>query len=101
MGFKDHVASDSKVFMNTDEFADIHDIDGQQIGCIFDDDTYQQQKSQDGVHENVALLFVKASALPDRPVPRQHMWIDGELRIVRKCVENAGMLEITLEANDA
>lgn len=86
--------------MNTDEFSDTHNIDGQQIDCVFSDETLKQN-SQDGVYENVAVLFVKASVLPDRPVPRQHMRIDGDLRIVRKCVESLGMLEITLEANDA
>lgn len=97
----DYFSLDLDTFLNQDEFAEIHNIDGQQINCVFDNDTDQQQKSQDGVYENTAKLFVSASALPDRPVPRQHMRIDGELRLVRTCVENMGMLEITLEANEA
>ena len=100
MGFKDYVTDDLKVFMNAEEFSSIHDIDGREINCLFNDETYNQ-KSQDGVYENVAFLFVSTSNLPDLPVPGQHMRIDGVLRLVRKCVENMGMMEITLEANEA
>ncbi|KUO72708.1 MAG: hypothetical protein APF81_08510 [Desulfosporosinus sp. BRH_c37] len=100
--FKDQIASDLAVFMNPDEFAETHEVDGQQINCVYVNDVYQQkgQKVQDGVYENVAVLYVKVSELQDRPVPEQHMRIDGDLHLVLKCGENMGILEITLEANE-
>lgn len=101
MGFKDHLATDLNVFLNADELADMHDIDGQQINCVLDSDETNKQKVQDGVYEDVVMLFVSSSALPDRPIPMQHMRIDGNLYLVQKCVVNMGMLEITLEANEA
>lgn len=100
MGFKDQLAADLKEFMAADEFAETHNIDGQAITCIIDKDSLRQ-KAQDGVYGSVAVLFVETSALPDRPVPGQHMRIDGDLRLVQDCIENAGMFEITLEANEA
>jgi len=89
------------VFMNANEFADAHNIDDQQINCVLDDNTLTQLKTEDGVYDNVSVLYVSTSALPDRPVPRQHMRIDGDLRLVLKCVENMGLLEVTLEAHEA
>lgn len=99
--FKELIAQDlANVFLDTEEFGEFHDIDGEQITCVLYDTT-QQNKAQEGVYESVTMLFVNASSLSDRPVPEQHMRIDGDLRLVRKCDENMGMLEITLEANEA
>lgn len=103
---KDYLSSDLDTFLNTDEFAETHDIDGRQVDCVIDIDILQQlkykdqQASYDGVYNSTKVLFVKAADMPDRPVSGQHIRVDGKLYLVKDCPEDGGMLEITLEANE-
>ena len=101
MRFKDQLALDTAVFLNAEEFADIHDIDGEQVTCVFDNDIFQKGQAVDGVYNSAKKLFIKASDLPDRPVFGQRIRVDGELYLVADSTENMGILEITLEANEA
>lgn len=102
---KDYLASDLDTFLNLDEFADVHDINGQQITCVVDRDVIREysrlQERRDGVYVGEIAVFVRATDLPDRPVKGQHMKVDGERYLVANCSESAGILEITLEANEA
>ena len=100
--FKDFLAADLATFMNPDEFAETHDIDGQQIACIVDSDILKERgQSVPGVYAGGKMLFVKTSDLEDRPVPGQYLRLDGKLYVVADCNESGGMLEITLGANEA
>jgi hypothetical protein len=105
--FQDCLGADLGTFLNPDEFGKVHDVDGQHVTCIFDSDIYEdlkysaQRELFGGIYVSTKVLFVKAADLPDRPVKGQHIRIDGELYLVTECAENAGMLEIILEANDA
>jgi len=100
MGFKDQLALDTAVFLNTDEFADTHNIDGEQVTCVFDNDIFQKGQTADGVYISIKKLFIKSADLPDRPVVGQHVRVDGELYLVSDSTEVMGLLEITLEANE-
>lgn len=99
--FQDCLASDLAIFMSLDEFADVHDIDGQHVACVFDSDIIKGGSSYDGIYVSTKKLYVKASDLDGRPIEGQHMHVDGKLYLVADCAENTGMLEITLEANRA
>jgi len=101
MGFKEQIQQDIGVFLNSDEFADLHDIDGEQIACVFDNDIFQKGQAVDGVFSNAKKLFIKASDIPDRPVSGQHIRVNGELYLVSDSTEVMGILEITLEANES
>lgn len=102
MGFKDYLTADTAVFFNTDEFAETYDIDGNEIPAILDYDTLKNQSGTlDGVYRKEVVLYVLESDLGYRPVVGNHMKINGDLHLVNKCVVNAGLLEITLEANEA
>lgn len=107
MGFKDQVNADLDVFLNLDEFAETHNIDGRQVKCIIDLDDLrkfrvnQQAVNFPGVYGSYKTLFVKAADLPNRPVIGQHLKVDGELYLVVECSEPDGMLEVSLEVNEA
>ena len=102
MSFKDLIQSDLAVFLNVDEFADTHNIDGRDIPAVIDRDVLKQRSQRvDGVYSGEALLFVRLSDLPARPVVDQRMRVDSELFYVVDCNENDGLLEITLGANRA
>lgn len=102
---KDYLASDLDTFLNADEFADTHNIDGRDVPAIIDRDVLKQRSRQvdrvDGVYSGEVLLFVRVSDLPERPVIDQRMRVDNELFYVVDCNENDGMLEISLGANRA
>jgi hypothetical protein len=106
---KNYIALDLATFFNLDEFADLHDIDGQQVPAIIDSDvlkkfsrgSMQRMPYNDGVYTSETMLFVRESDLGYRPVIGQHLRLDGEHYLVTDCTENAGVLEITLEANRA
>ena len=107
MGFKDQVNADLDVFLNLDEFAETHNVDGRQVKCIIDLDNLQKFRvnqreiNYQGVYGSYKTLFVKAADLPSRPVVGQRLRVDGELYLVTQCSETDGMLEVSLEVNDA
>lgn len=99
-GFKDAVAADIKgVFINSDEFADVHDIDGASITCVIDTDLIHERSTM--VSESLfglqCVLHVSTLDI-DEPVRGQIMRLDGQLYIVQEIAENMGMYDITLEA---
>ena len=106
MTLKSQVAADMALFLNTDEFADMHDIDGNQVAAIVDEDIIKQRSNRqggnfDGVYRGEVVLYVKAADLSRRPVRGQAIRLDGRLMLVDDCAESDGMLEISLEANES
>lgn len=106
--FKDAVAADIKAtFINSLEFADFHDINGEELLCVIDSDIIQERNARtyseyaDGVFKTQIMVFVAADDLPGRPVKGEIFRLDGELYMVDECAENMGVLEITIEANDS
>lgn len=106
MSFKDQMVADMAVFLNVDEFADYHDINGQQILCIVDKDiskqrTNRQSDNYDGIHTRQLTVFVKEIDLGYRPERDQKLAVDGEWYLVIDCDAAGGLLEIDLGANRA
>lgn len=73
MNFKEQLAHDNKVvFMNINEFAEIHDINGKKVLCIIDNNEmvdrekrYQYKRSLygDGIYLKEILFYVNARDL--------------------------------------
>ncbi len=106
MKFKEQIQQDAGVFLNQDEFAELHNIDGLDIPAVIDSDIVKirgNNKAErfDGVFSSQLAVYIRPSDLPDRPVYGQHIRLDDKLYIVQECVDNDGMLEITLGANDS
>lgn len=108
-GFKDMVAGDNdKVFLNLDEFAEEHNLNGTTCKCILqnisvtDDLSIDQEMSQSypGLYGSRLLVNCKTAALPEVPVTDQPFRVDGRLYMVEKCDDDMGMLAIQLVAND-
>ncbi|MDD4599626.1 MAG: hypothetical protein PHQ46_00975 [Negativicutes bacterium] len=94
----------SAVFLNTDKFAGMHNINGQQIACIIDEDISKQRGTRqsenfDGIYARQLTVFISESELGYRPEQDQKMTVDGEWYMVIDCAAAGGMLEIELEAN--
>lgn len=106
--FKDAIAADKKaVFINGDEFADNHNINGVDVVCVVDGDLITERNARtyaeyaEGVFKAQITIFVDADDLPARPVKGEGIRFDGNYFSVDDCVENMGILEITLGANEA
>lgn len=99
MSLKDELENDLSEFLNEDEFAEIHNIEGENIVCIVDDDSLQQQKikSAAGTYVGKKLIHVKRTALKGRPAVDARLLFDGKHYTVKDCIDNDGMLSITLD----
>ena len=105
--FKDMVAEDmDAVFLNLEEFAEEHDLNGTACSCIVESPTSTSQLKQgkdyegyDVVHGITAIIHVKKADLGEMPVEDQDFTLDGEMFQVDNCVEHMGMLTLTLRAN--
>lgn len=99
--FKDFVKYDLDTFINLEEFAEVHHIDGKPVKSMIDSDVlqiYSNMKAEqyDGVYRSVLALYVKEYDLGYRPVRDQHLDIDGSIYIVDECSSEMGILKIVL-----
>lgn len=98
--FREMVQRDiDDVFLNLEEHADIHKINGREIKCVID--TYKDEKYGDkadsyrfGVMTNQVRIFVKASDMVPAPVQDQLLVIDGSHHRVDSVSSEMGVLEI-------
>ena len=94
------------VFLNPDEFAEIHSINGQNMTCIIDKHlsrqrTNRQNDDYDGLFMWQIILFVKETDLGYVPEYDQRITVDGKWYTVVECIGDSEILEITLGANVA
>lgn len=99
MSFKDEIADDLAIFLDEEEFAETHNIEGKDVVCIVDDDALQEQKikSATGTYTGKKLIHVKGTALEGRPAVDGKLFFDGKPYTVKDCIDNNGMLSITLD----
>ncbi|MGN0885798.1 MAG: hypothetical protein ACI4RT_02245 [Candidatus Spyradenecus sp.] len=100
--FKEAVKQDVKsVFVNLDEFADRHALNGETVSCIVDEDlTEGANTTYEGVFLNTVKIYVATEDLPARPVEGELLYLDEEVYLVRKVSDEAGVLVITAEAHN-
>lgn len=100
--FKDAITADVKaVFINCDEFGDIHCVNGERVPCVVDTDvTAGADKSFEGVFVNTVTLYIATADIETRPVEGELLVLDERVYIVRKVSDESEMLVITLEVHD-
>jgi len=102
MSLKDQIADDiENVFLNTDEFATTHVINGITMPCVVNDDLLLERSdaAAQGVYLGEKLIFINASLLPGKPAIGGRFTFDGKPYTVINVVENMGMFELRLKAN--
>ena len=88
MSFKDQIKQDlSDVFLNLDEFADLHRIEGKEVPVVIDSDMLEKlSKIGDnrihGMDEADMVIMGKASDLPENLDPGRLLNLDGREVIV-------------------
>lgn len=101
MSFKDRVSDDLSVFLNLDEFAEHHDIDGESVPIVLDSDLINRRPHlyAEGTYQNRVVFFVRETDLGYRPVEGQVMSLDGQPYLIVQVGEDMGLLSVTLEGN--
>lgn len=94
MSFKDQMNQDIQtVFINTDEFAELHSINGQEIGCIVDSvDKNESMQYMQGYTVIDKSICLQASLLNVIPKTNDIILFDNSLVIVYKASNLAGMI---------
>ena len=88
MSFKDLIKKDvQKIFMNPDEFSEIHNIN--------DKDMPNQNSS--GIYVNQKLVYVSAQDYGKLPKQGSRIVMDGYLYMVADAIDEGGVYTLTLE----
>ena len=105
MSLKEQVAIDNEtVFMNEDDFAEEHDLNGTVCKAVVQGELTQKRPFKVGaVYDDVyaadIVVHVKKDYLSEVPVRDEVFHLDGESYIVEKCTDDMGILTIELGAN--
>lgn len=102
MNFKDQLIKDlDSVFLNTDEFAEYHRIEGAQIPVVVDSDQLNKLKKGQilGLIEADMLLMGRESDFPRDLEPGRLLNVDGRELIVVNSGKDMGLVEVALRQN--
>jgi hypothetical protein len=105
---KSYLNNDLQTFLNVDEFAEYHDIDGQQVLAIIESDQLNERprhpvelyRVTNGIYQSSITIYVKSDDY-EKPVIGQQICIDGEDYYVDSVAEEHGLLKIIATANEA
>ena len=109
MTFKEQIAKDNRtVFMNIDEFGDIHNVNGKDMIVLIDNNElvdrekrYQYRHSlyADGVYLKELLIYVHAEDFGPLPAIGRIVTFDNKTYIVSDAINEDGIYSLCLEAN--
>lgn len=105
MSFKDQIKQDlSDIFLNLDEFADLHRIEGKEVPVVIDSDIMAKlSKIGDnrihGMDEADMVIRGKASDLPENLDPGRLLNLDGREVIVVTTTSEMGLVQIAVRQN--
>lgn len=105
MSFKDQIKQDlSDIFLNLDEFADLHRIEGKEVPVVIDSDIMAKlSKIGDnrihGMDEADMIIMGKASDLPENLDPGRLLNLDGREAIVVTTTSEMGLVQIAVRQN--
>ena len=105
--FKEIIASDvHNVFLNVNEFSDLHTVNGVQMPVQIDDNEQIEREKRfsqdmDGIYVNQRLIYVAASDFGPLPKQGSLLTLDKRTFRVADAIAEDGVYSITLEANRA
>lgn len=103
MSFKDLIKKDvQKIFMNPDEFSEIHNINGKDMPIQIDaNEQIEREKRQNqntsGIYVNQKLVYVSAQDYGKLPKQGFRIVMDGYLYMVADAIDEGGVYTLTLE----
>ena len=103
--FKEILNQDiENVFLNTLEFADIHNVDGKDMPVQVDDNEVIEREKKaksnmDGGYVKQKLIYVKAKDFGSLPAIGRQIMLDGKRYLITDSTDEYGIYTITLEGN--
>ena len=95
----------SSLFMNPDEFAEEHDVNGKKMLVIVDSmEAERRTRKQfeklriDGISVNVILIYVPRKVFGQAPAQGRRLMLDGRPYVVEDAIDEGGVLSIELRA---
>lgn len=106
MSFKSILMDDVKgVFLNGEEFAEQHVIDGKLMTVSVDgNEVVERSKKQveegrtDGLYERQTIIYVSKKDFGKVPAIGRQLTMDRGIYIIQDCIDEGGMYSITLGA---
>lgn len=106
-GFRDMVSADLDIFINGDEFAEDHDLNGTLCKAVIDTMDSQENffnsqtyEPYGGISGRLMKVYVKASDLPEIPAEGAVFRGDDEPLIINKASVEMGVVIITLHGSE-
>lgn len=102
MSFKEQLQQDlDDVFLNLDDFAELHRVEGKQIAVVVDNDQLNKLKQGQilGLVEADILLMGRESDFPANLEPGRLLNVDGRELIVANSGKDLGLVEVALRQN--
>lgn len=108
MSFKEQVAADVKgVFINSEEFADEHKLNGTTCQAVVQSPTSKERfisgmtyNRYEGISGELIIVHCDKSDLPEVPVEGQVFTLDDVPCLVSSCIDDMGVLTIELHAHE-
>lgn len=110
MSFRDQIECDLSTFINLDEFAEVHNVDGKDMPIIIDNDLLEEKRLKyggqdffkgEGLFRGEVLFHVAKQEFDKKPVVDKIMRLDNNIYKIIEVTETEGMYTITLERNRA
>lgn len=102
MNFKEQIQRDlGAVFLELDEFAELHRIEGEKIAVVVDNDQLNKLKQGQilGIVEADMLLMGREADFPADLEPGRLLNVDGRELIVTNSGKDMGLVEVALRQN--
>ena len=102
MNFKEQIMHDlDSVFLNLDEFAELHRVEGKEIAVVVDSDQLNKLKKGQilGLIEADMLLMGREVDFPRDLEPGRLLNVDGREMIVANYGKDMGLVEVALSQN--
>lgn len=102
--FKDVLHQDVKrVFLNIDEFGEMHNINGQDVLVVIDESELTERekriKRDEGeLHRKQLLFYVAAEDFGNLPSPGKALLFDNKQYLITDAEDEGGIYSISLEA---
>ena len=107
MTFKDTIKQDVRaVFLNFDEFGEIHTIFGQDVLIIIDENELTERekrirRNEGELHKKQLLFYIAAEDFGPLPDPGRILHLDGKRYEIMEAENEDGIYSISLEAVDS
>lgn len=102
MGFKEQIQHDlDAVFLNLDEFAELHRVEGAKIAVVMESDGMNKLKKGQilGLVEADVVLMGREGDFPADLDPGRLLNVDGRELIVVNAARDMGLVEVALRQN--